>query len=114
MPVTRPLARTDLEMVELDGEAVIYDRRTKDLHYLNQSSALVFDLCDGATTMKEMAVAIADVYQVVLGGVERQVRGTVRELRKRGLLTGKGEPAERQEEETDRRERVRMDVPRSS
>src|SRR2546430_16766140 len=88
-------------MVEVEGESVIYDRRTKDLHYLNQSSALVFDLCDGATTMKEMAVAISDVYQAPFDDVEPQVRGTVRELRRRGLLTGKGEPGERQEEGTE-------------
>lgn len=114
MPVTRPYVRTDLDVVDLDGESVVYDPRTREVHYLNHSAALVFALCDGTTTMKEMADAIADVYEAPLDEVEKQVRSTVRRLRRGGLLESSGAQTTVEPAQADHRELVRMQVPKST
>ena len=51
-------------MVELDGEAVIYDEDTTDLHHLNPTATVVFGLCDGTSTMEEISADIADAFDV--------------------------------------------------
>ena len=48
MPLVKPKARDDLTVVELDGEAVIYDEETTELHHLNPTATIVFALCDGS------------------------------------------------------------------
>jgi hypothetical protein len=111
----KPLARTDVDVAEIDGEAVVFDPRTLQAHYLNHSAALVFGLCDGETTIFDMAEAIADVYEMPDDEVEGQVRSLLRDLRTFGVLEGKNAPSEMaQEAGADERGLIRIKVPPSS
>jgi hypothetical protein len=86
MPAMKPKARADLAVVEIEGEAIIYDDENGQLHHLNPTATMVFKLCDGQSTVKEFAADIADVYELPLQDVERQVRALIREFRGAGLL----------------------------
>ena len=88
MAAVKPKVRDDLSVVELDGEAVIYDEQTADLHHLNPTATIVFGLCDGTATMAEIATDISDAFGVPAAEVETQVRGLVRQFRKAKLLAG--------------------------
>jgi PqqD family protein of HPr-rel-A system len=82
----KPKVRDDITVVELEGEAVIYDEQTADLHHLNPTATIVFGLCDGTATMAEMATDISEAFGVPAAEVETQVRGLVRQFRKAHLL----------------------------
>jgi hypothetical protein len=111
MAALKPQVRSDLDIAEVDGEAVVYDPRTQELHYLNYSAALVFGFCDGTVTAGEIASGIADAYEVPADEVRQQVDGLLRDIRRKKLLvTGSGQEAA---ETVDARERIRMEVPRS-
>jgi PqqD family protein of HPr-rel-A system len=90
MPLVKPKVRGDLTVVELDGEAVIYDEETTELHLLNPTATIVFGLCDGTQTMREMAADISEAFGVPSGEVEGQVRTLIRSFRKVGLLEPTG------------------------
>ena len=85
-PATRPRKREDLTTVELDGEAVVYDEATGQLHHLNPSATIVFSLCDGTLTVEEMASAVADAFDVAFDTVHEQVRSAVDGFAGVGLL----------------------------
>ncbi|TMK82098.1 MAG: HPr-rel-A system PqqD family peptide chaperone [Actinobacteria bacterium] len=120
---SRPKVRKDLDIVELDDELVLYDPATDEVHYLNATAALVFGLCDGSATVKEIATDIAGAIGVPEKRIERQVRTLLKELREVGLLEGslelKAAPAaeaahehegkgdEPREHEHDQREQLR-------
>jgi hypothetical protein len=86
MAAMKPKARDDLAVEEIEGEAIIYDDRNGQLHHLNPTATIVFNLCDGQSTVKDFAVDIADVYSLPPQDVERQVRALIREFRQAGLL----------------------------
>jgi PqqD family protein of HPr-rel-A system len=86
----RPKLRDDLTVVELDGEAVIYDERSGDLHHLNATATLVAGLCDGMVTVKELATDISRAFGVPENEIDRQVRILLRRLRGAGLLAATG------------------------
>jgi PqqD family protein of HPr-rel-A system len=86
MALVKPKVRDGLTVVELDGEAVIYDEETTELHLLNPTATIVFGLCDGTGTMREMAVDISEAFGVPVGEVEAQVRTLIRQFRKVELL----------------------------
>lgn len=86
MAAVKPKVREDLAVVEIDGEAVIYDERTGDLHLLNPTATIVLGLCDGTATVKEFSSDIAGAFGMPVENVERQVRTLLRDLRKAGLL----------------------------
>jgi hypothetical protein len=58
----RPQRRDDLSSVELDGEAVILDESSSELHHLNQSAAFVLALCDGSRTVEELVSELAATF----------------------------------------------------
>ena len=82
----RPQARPDLTVVELDGEAVVYDGDNGHLHHLNRTATVVFSLCDGTATARELAGDIAEAFRQPADIVERQLRNVLREFRRQGLL----------------------------
>ena len=87
MARVKPQVRNDLTVVELDGEAVIYDEQGGDLHHLNPTATIVFRLCDGMSTMQEMAEDISLAFGVPTEEVEPQIRSLVRRFRRSDLLT---------------------------
>jgi PqqD family protein of HPr-rel-A system len=82
----KPRARDDLAVVELDGEAVIYDEVSGNLHHLNPGATIVFSLCDGTATIKELSEEISVVFELERSEVERQIRSVLREFRRQDLL----------------------------
>ena len=81
-------ARDDLTVISLDDEAVIYDEDTGNLHHLNQTAALVFSMCDGTESARELSASIALAYGVDAGEIEPQVRSVLRTLKHQGLVAG--------------------------
>ena len=91
MPATKPRVRQDLTIVELDGEAVIYDGASGDLHHLNPTATLVLGLCDGTATGRQLATDIAEAYGLPRERVVADVQAALRAFRKSNLLA----PSER-------------------
>lgn len=82
----RPMVRDGLTVIELDGEAVVYDEETGNLHHLNQTAALVFSLCDGTGTARDLSVDIAHAYGLGVDEIEPQIRSVLRTLKREGLV----------------------------
>jgi len=49
----------DLIVHDLPDEVLVYDRRNDRAHYLNQTAALVWRACDGASTTADIARKLA-------------------------------------------------------
>jgi PqqD family protein of HPr-rel-A system len=88
--LVKPKTRTGITIVELDDEAVIYVEENGELHHLNPTATIVFGLCDGSATMKEISTDISEAFNVPLKDVEGQVRTLVRQFQKAGLLEPSG------------------------
>jgi PqqD family protein of HPr-rel-A system len=93
MATTKPRVREELTVVELDGEAVVYDERTGDLHHLNPTATLVFGLCDGTATGRQLAQDIAAAYDQPVDEVVEQVQGLLRQFRKAKLIEPASDPS---------------------
>ena len=90
----KPRTRDDLTVVEIDGEAVVYDEDEDRLHHLNQTATLVFQLFDGSATITQLSGEIAAASNLPAPQVERDIRIMYRQFRKKGLLIdAKGVPA---------------------
>jgi len=87
MPATRPKVRDELTVVELDGEAVVYDESTSRIHQLNPTATIIFKLCDGTSTVREMAEDISSAFAVGAAEVQQQIRVLIRDFRRRGFLS---------------------------
>lgn len=87
MPAMKPRMRTEqITVVQLDGEAVVYDERTGMLHHLNPEGTLLYRLCDGTATVRQLASEIAAAHGGAVDEIERQIRPLIRSFREADLL----------------------------
>lgn len=93
MAETKPKTREGLTLVEIDGEALVYDPENEGVHHLNAIGNVVFQLCDGKATISETACGIAEAFGARIEDVERDVRSMVREFRRLNLLQVKSAAA---------------------
>jgi PqqD family protein of HPr-rel-A system len=90
----KPKVRTDLTFVKVEDEAILYDPESVRLHHLNPSAALIFQLCDGSGTVKELARDIAEELGLPQDDILRQVRQVVGHFKHSGILDGKRKKTE--------------------
>lgn len=74
-----------LEVNEADDGLVVYDASRDQVHHLNPSAAVIFDLCDGVRDADEIAAALAEVYGLAAPPVA-DTRAGLDELAARGLI----------------------------
>jgi PqqD family protein of HPr-rel-A system len=84
----RPKTREDLTVVVLDGEAVIWNDESGDLHHLNPTATIVFQLCDGTGTPQELTADIAEAFGIAIDEVGPQVIQLIGDFGDAGLLEG--------------------------
>jgi hypothetical protein len=116
MAALKPKTRSELGVVEVGDELVVFDPAAELVHHLNPSAALVFGLCDGTATMRETSVELAAATGRPQDEVERDVRALVRELRRAELLERKPRARNgdaKDEQPVDQRGGIRKEVPRS-
>lgn len=70
-----------------DGTA-IYEIDSDGLHVLNPSALAIWELCDGQTSIDEMAVAIAEVTGLEIDVAATEVAATIEIFRQLGLVDG--------------------------
>ena len=82
----RPRARQNGLLVRelADGELVVYDRDDHQAHCLNRSAVLVWRLCDGETTVPEIADQLTNEFEQDFS--EDLVRSAILALTKEGLM----------------------------
>ena len=115
MPAMKPRLRPDVDLVEIDDEAILYDPVRDEVHHLNPTASLVVQLCDGTATVHQTAMELAAAYGTDPGDMEQNVRTVVRWLRTpQVLLARPNEELHARILSPDERARIRMEVPRSS
>lgn len=87
-----PKPRGDLTFQEIDGESVVYDEASGQVHHLNNTATIVFTLLDGSASIGEIAADIAEAAELPLNEIQFQVHRLVEEFHTAGLLEGDAAP----------------------
>jgi hypothetical protein len=83
---SRPVRRAGTSAVQLDDNLALYDDVGQLLILLNWTAAAVWELCDGSTTVEEMARSLSETHDATPDLVGEDVRQTVRKLAELGLV----------------------------
>lgn len=87
---TVPRPRRGVVMVPVADEAVLFDERTGDVHALDSLATLMWQCFDGAATIGEIAVDVADVFSVTERAALNDLEQLTVDLAARDLLDGMG------------------------
>lgn len=83
-----PNARSDVSVVEIGHEGVLYDDRSGRAHRLNAPALLVWRCCDGTLTSDEIVSEIAASFSEPSDVVAQHVAAAIAEFADAGLLAG--------------------------
>jgi hypothetical protein len=81
-----PRARPDVTARAVDGEAVLLDRANGRVHQFNRTASFVWSRLDGHASPQDVAVAVAEAFDVDAETASRDVAALVEQLRTLGLL----------------------------
>jgi hypothetical protein len=82
----RPARREGATAVELDDNLALYDDVGQLLIMLNSSAALIWEGCDGATTVDDMVRQLAVTHAADVAEIADDVRRTLAKLAELGLV----------------------------
>lgn len=74
-----------LEVNDADDGLVVYDAARDEVHHLNPSAAMIFDLCDGVRDVDAIASVLAEVYGLAEPPLA-ETRAGLDDLLARGLV----------------------------
>jgi Coenzyme PQQ synthesis protein D (PqqD) len=81
----RPRIRDGLEIDEVGDGLIVCQQPNDQIHHLNRTAAVVFELCDGSRDAAEIATAVRDLFGLDRDPTE-EVRACISQLAERGLL----------------------------
>ena len=82
----RPRRRTEFEERVVEGEMVVMDQESEQIHQLNQTASFIWQLCDGDHDRQQIAEELAAAFEVDADTAEADVAETLEKLKKIGLL----------------------------
>jgi hypothetical protein len=83
----RPRQEEGYMLEELDGELLLYHLDRTSTIYLNSSAALVWNLCDGGSTVAEIIAFLQGEYPEAAARIEHDVREALTNLLKAGAIS---------------------------
>jgi len=87
----QPQWAADLDITEFSWGFMVRQAEPLRVHELNNTASAVLELCDGRTTVAEIAGEIADAFSLETNPLA-QVATCVAELRRAGILADRAEP----------------------
>ena len=68
---------------------VVLDRRAERIHQLNPTASFIWDRCDGACSVEQIAGGMTEAFDVDRETAAQDVAETVRQFTELGLLEGR-------------------------
>lgn len=82
----KPQQQAGFLLEELDGELMLYSIATTKIFALNQSAALIWQLCNGQHTVEAITTALAEAYPESQAEIGPQVAQTLAQLHAQGAI----------------------------
>ena len=82
----RPTRRTEFEERTVEGEMVVMDQESEQIHQLNETASFIWQLCDGEHDRQQIADELSEAFEVDPQTAQQDVTKTLEKLEEIGLL----------------------------
>jgi hypothetical protein len=83
-----PVPAADIATEIVEGEVLLYHPGQTRAIYLNPSAAVIWGLCDGRRSVREIVRVVGESYPDAGAELAQDVSTVVRQLRESGVLVG--------------------------
>lgn len=81
----KPSVKYGIETNETEHGLIVYDETTDRVHHLNQTAALILELCDGTRTKEQIATDLGRLFELSESPLST-VEECLDQLRDEGLI----------------------------
>jgi len=81
-----PMPLGGVELADMEGEWVLYSYERETMVYLNDSAHVIWRLCDGKRTVKEITDVLANAFPDAEKKITIDVSETIQRLMQEGIL----------------------------
>jgi hypothetical protein len=83
----KPLHKVNLTLKDLGDEFLIYSSERKEIHVINPTGRMIWDMCDGLHTISEMEKELREHFSVPAErDLAADIQATIGTFREKGLL----------------------------
>ncbi len=88
--MTNPVRNPEVLLKDVGGESLLYHNGKKEVHILNPTARLIWDLCDGLHSPEKMEQSLRDHFSMnEKHNIADDVTRTLELFYAKGLITGK-------------------------
>ncbi|MHC1771389.1 MAG: PqqD family protein [Flexilinea sp.] len=73
----KPKTKPNFNIQNLDNELVLFNTENLNVLYLNQSASVIWQLCDGSRSIREIIDMLSDAYPEAYSDMETDVKETI-------------------------------------
>ena len=86
MEERNPIRNQDYRLEKMDEELLLFNPKTTNILYLNETASLIWQLCDGQRTLKEMISLLKDTFPEAGDHIQQDVVETIDHFKKHGAI----------------------------
>jgi hypothetical protein len=83
---SRPMHEPNYRLEEVDGDVMLFHPARTEIHHLNATAALVWQLCDGQRSIGEIILILQESYPEAKDEIPGDVAEVVKDLIQKGCL----------------------------
>jgi hypothetical protein len=73
----KPLRNQDYRLENMDDELLLFNPQTNNILYLNETAALIWQLCDGQSDVDKMVSLLTETFPEAGTDIEQDVEETI-------------------------------------
>jgi hypothetical protein len=81
-----PAKSTNFQETILDGEMILYSTISEQAVYLNESSRLIWGLCDGKRSIQDVINMLREAYSDADSSIGKEVSDAIASMQENGVL----------------------------
>jgi len=82
-----PLRNQDYRLEKMDEELLLFNPKTTNILYLNQTASLIWQLCDGQSNVQEMISLLKDSFPEAGENIQQDVLETITLFKNHGAIS---------------------------
>ncbi len=82
----KPLRHQDFRLEKMDNELLLFNPKTTNILYLNETASLIWQLCDGQRSVPDMIALLIETFPEAGNSIKQDVEETINLFKKHGSI----------------------------
>jgi len=83
----KPLRNQDFRLEKMDNELLLFNPKSTNILYLNETASLIWQLCDGQRNVTELVSLLTETFPEAGTNIKKDVEDTITLFKKHGAIS---------------------------